>query len=426
MSKRFSYTLHAQLYLEIQANLIYLELVEDLMRTYLSNRGRRAGEWVYIEKIRKDFKVTQAHIEKLREFKTRLLNTTDEIEDSEVDLPQEESELLSAFLGKTTESFEAAREFLDGQMEKTVALLQNSSLITVEQSREFRDIYEREFRKTLDLQSGIPLEVESLDELLSPLQKEFQAWRNSLNQRKKVDFEFQILFEGDRATGMRSLIQCCATGEPVNDKNKQAEINNMLAHRSLLGKTVSVQLNNTHRDHTHNMGDINSMNYRGKHAVIILFDITDETSFNNVELWLMELQRYRFPAQDVFLVATKCDEARQVSKSKINDFIECYGLFYFETSARTGEGCQEMISQVTEILLGARLEELGETPDSEQLESSIVNNHEQDKSKQYGAANYALFALLILALPIIILATIVFSPWLFLEGIITGVIKTTN
>jgi Ras-related protein Rab-1A len=40
---------------------------------------------------------------------------------------------------------------------------------------------------------------------------------------------------------------------------------------------------------------ITSSYYRGAHGIIIVYDITDEVSFNEVKTWLNEIEKYANP-----------------------------------------------------------------------------------------------------------------------------------
>lgn len=70
---------------------------------------------------------------------------------------------------------------------------------------------------------------------------------------------------------------------------------------------------------------------------LLLFDITNRRSFQNVHNWLEEAQSHVQPHNIVFLlVGHKCDleEQRQVSQQEAEKLAGAYGMRYVETSAR--------------------------------------------------------------------------------------------
>lgn len=77
--------------------------------------------------------------------------------------------------------------------------------------------------------------------------------------------------------------------------------------------------------------------YRNSVGGLLLFDITNRRSFQNVHNWLEEAQSHVQPHSIIFLlVGHKCDlEAqRQVTQQEAEKLAGAFGMRYVETSAR--------------------------------------------------------------------------------------------
>lgn len=76
--------------------------------------------------------------------------------------------------------------------------------------------------------------------------------------------------------------------------------------------------------------------YRGAMGFILMYDITNEESFNSVQDWVTQIKNYSWDNAQVILVGNKCDmeEERVISTERGKQLAEQLGVRFFETSAK--------------------------------------------------------------------------------------------
>ncbi|KAB5532285.1 hypothetical protein DKX38_018955 [Salix brachista] len=103
------------------------------------------------------------------------------------------------------------------------------------------------------------------------------------------------------------------------------------------------------------------MYYRGAAAAIIVYDISNQASFERAKKWVQELQAQGNPNMVMALAGNKADlldarkvtaEANTLPKSFINALQEAqvyaqeYGLFFMETSAKTATNVNDIFYEI--------------------------------------------------------------------------------
>ena len=175
------------------------------------------------------------------------------------------------------------------------------------------------------------------------------------SQQDSIDYIFKIILIGDSNTGKTSLItryvnntfdskHLCTIG--VDFMMKKVVINN---------RTIKLQIWDTAGMEKYKQ--ITSSYYRGAQGAIIVFDLSSNNSFFSVRKWIddfFQISSSKPNSKAIILVGNKRDliEERQVPKEEVNKFVEINAnIAYFETSAKTGDGVNEMFKVIIEQLI---------------------------------------------------------------------------
>lgn len=94
------------------------------------------------------------------------------------------------------------------------------------------------------------------------------------------------------------------------------------------------------------------MYYRGAAAAIIVYDITNQASFDKAKKWVQELQAQGNTNMVVALAGNKADllDARKVPVEVAQVYAQENGLFFMETSAKDATNVNDMFYEIAKKL----------------------------------------------------------------------------
>jgi len=86
-------------------------------------------------------------------------------------------------------------------------------------------------------------------------------------------------------------------------------------------------------------------------GVIVTFDLTNRESFRDVKDWIITVRQNRSEHVPMVLVGNKkdiCELERVIETSEAEQLAKAYKMSYHETSAKTGEGLEALMSDIFE------------------------------------------------------------------------------
>ncbi|XP_028831714.1 ras-related protein Rab-33B-like [Denticeps clupeoides] len=167
---------------------------------------------------------------------------------------------------------------------------------------------------------------------------------------------FKVVVIGDSGVGKTCLTYRFCTG-CFHDK-PEATIGVDFRERILEveGERIKVQLWDTAGQERFRKSMVQQY-YRSVHAVVLVYDVSNPSSFRSLPLWLEECRR-NVPGQDVprVLVGNKSDlvAAGKVSSEQAQKFAEAHGMPFYQTSAK-GLGAHSDTVEAIMCMLAHRL-----------------------------------------------------------------------
>ncbi|CEF71143.1 Ras-related protein Rab-10 [Strongyloides ratti] len=174
--------------------------------------------------------------------------------------------------------------------------------------------------------------------------------KNSVMQ--DVDYQFSIMLLGDSCTGKTCLL--------IRYKDDTFMNSNFISTVGIDYRTKYVELNKYKiklqiwdTAGQERFRSITNQYYRDADALLLVYDITVRSTFENIRNWLSQIEEFAKDGCVVTLVGNKADLSgqRNVSSSEGKELAKAYNINYIETSAKTGLRVTETFHDITKKLL---------------------------------------------------------------------------
>ena len=171
--------------------------------------------------------------------------------------------------------------------------------------------------------------------------------------RLEYDYLIKVVLIGDAAVGKSSLLlkyiddvfedsYVCTIGVDFKIKSLQLE-----------NKRIKLQVWDTAGQER--FKPITKCYFRGSHGCVVLFDITNRASFNNVRAWVTDYRENNTvdSSGNVVMIGNKADKEaeRVVTVEEGTVMAESIGAIYTEASAKTGNGVAEAFEAIAMVVL---------------------------------------------------------------------------
>lgn len=164
---------------------------------------------------------------------------------------------------------------------------------------------------------------------------------NQFTMNPEYDYLFKLLLIGDSGVGKSCLLLRFADDTYTESYISTIGVDFKIRTIELDGKTIKLQIWDTAGQER--FRTITSSYYRGAHGIIVVYDVTDQESFNNVKQWLQEIDRYASENVNKLLVGNKCDltTKKVVDYTTAKEYADQLGIPFLETSAKNATNVEQ-------------------------------------------------------------------------------------
>ncbi|XP_047324214.1 ras-related protein RABD2a-like [Impatiens glandulifera] len=196
----------------------------------------------------------------------------------------------------------------------------------------------------------------------------------------EYDYLFKLLLIGDSGVGKSCLLLRFADDSYLESYISTIGVDFKIRTVEQEGKTIKLQIWDTAGQER--FRTITSSYYRGAHGIIVVYDVTDQESFNNIKQWLNEIDRYASDNVNKLLVGNKSDLAdkRVVSYDTGKALADEMGIPFMETSAKDSSNVEQAFMAMTSSIK----DRMASQPSADGAKPPTVNIRGQPVSQSGG------------------------------------------
>lgn len=163
----------------------------------------------------------------------------------------------------------------------------------------------------------------------------------------EYDYLFKIIMIGDSGVGKSALLTRFADQYYDDEFISTIGVDFKIKTIEVEGKIIKLQIWDTAGQER--FRTITSSYYRGAHGVLIVYDVTNRSSFNNIHNWLKEVDRLSPPNIPKLLIGTKTDlvRHREVQEKEAQALTDLLKIKLIETSARANQKVDDIFYQLS-------------------------------------------------------------------------------
>lgn len=166
------------------------------------------------------------------------------------------------------------------------------------------------------------------------------------------DYLFKVRIDGAPRVGKTALNERYLDGNFSNGDPRMTFIADFrIKTVNFDDKTIKLQL--WDRSGAEKYGPITGFHYRGCCGVLLVYDVTNRSTFEAIENYIPKIQQYATESCITVLCGNKMDlkQERIVSFDEGAQFAEKLGMPFFEISAKTGSGVYEAFDKLISLMI---------------------------------------------------------------------------
>ena len=164
------------------------------------------------------------------------------------------------------------------------------------------------------------------------------------------NYLIKFIIIGDAAVGKSNLLVRYTSGQFKEEYQLTIGVEFGSNNVIISDNTYRIQIWDTAGQE--NFRSITRSYYKNTACAIIVYEISNKKSFENISSWIEECKNTAPKSILMVLVGNKCDleDNREVTEEEGRELAEKNRMLFFETSAKTGKNVEELFKQSVKVI----------------------------------------------------------------------------
>lgn len=194
-------------------------------------------------------------------------------------------------------------------------------------------------------------------------------------KKPKYDYLLKLIIIGDSSVGKTCLLLRFSDDQFPTSHMPTIGIDFRIKTINIMNKNVKLQVWDTAGQER--FRTITQTYYKGAMGILLVYDCTEEVTFNNIQNWLKQIEAHAQPNVQKVLIANKSDmpdDQKKVDPERGRALAEQHGLCFFETSAKSGHNVAQVFTEIATLIIGDLQSQGIHTNNTRAMGGAAMNN----------------------------------------------------